>query len=152
MFENNDRYKSQMEKRPSSMDYARGRQGRDGGEGFFCRFTFGQFFALLVLEVFTIFFVFYLGARYGPKLLGLQEKGPIVVGEKTTNKVLTTDDPEVAAMAKDIVSKILCIVFPMETGKLKDILQIWKELNHDRLQSHAGEPNRTRKFQQTPLA
>lgn len=105
MFENNDRYKSQMEKRPSSIDYARSRQGRDSSEGFFCRFTFGQFFALLVLEVFTIFFVFYLGARYGPKLLGLEEKGPIVVGEKTTNRVLTTDDPEVAAMAQDIVSK-----------------------------------------------
>ena len=40
----------------------------------FCRFTFGQFFALLVLEVFTLFFVFYLGARYGREFLGLDRQ------------------------------------------------------------------------------
>ena len=80
----------------------------EDNEGFFCRFTFGQFFALLVLEVFTIFFVFYLGARYGPEFLGFEKKGPLVVGDaeqKGTSKVTTTTSPEVAAMAKDLVEK-----------------------------------------------
>jgi cell division protein FtsN len=33
---------------------------------YFCRFSFGQFITLAVLELATLFFVFYLGARYGP--------------------------------------------------------------------------------------
>lgn len=93
-------------------DYMRSRKGGEEGEGFFCRFTFGQFFALLVLEVFTLFFVFYLGARYGPEFLGFGKKGAVVVGEplrgeapKEAPRVQTTDDPEVAAMANDIVNK-----------------------------------------------
>jgi len=80
----------------------------EDSEGFFCRFTFGQFFALLVLEVFTLFFVFYLGARYGPEFLGFSKKGPVIVGDanqKEASKVTTTSDPEVAAMAKDLVEK-----------------------------------------------
>ena len=88
-------------------DYLKSRRGTEGNEGFFCRFTFGQFFALLVLEVFTLFFVFYLGARYGPQFLGFEKKGAVVVGEapKDVQKAMTTDDPEVAAMAKDLVNK-----------------------------------------------
>ncbi len=39
-------------------------------EDYFCRFTFGQFVSLILLEVVTLFFVFYLGARYGPDLIG----------------------------------------------------------------------------------
>lgn len=138
MFENNDRYRSQMPNKSSSMEYARGRQSREGGEGFFCRFTFGQFFALLVLEVFTIFFVFYLGARYGPKLLGLERKGPIVVGEKTTQKVLKTDDPEVAAMAEDIVAKA-------RTPELKERLaKMLKQPSKDASRSAAMATNEPR--------
>lgn len=90
-------------------DYLKSRKGVDEGDGFFCRFTFGQFFALLVLEVFTIFFVFYLGARYGPQFMGFEKKGATVVGEAlkegSSPKALTTESPEVAAMAKDIVDK-----------------------------------------------
>lgn len=40
-------------------------------EDFFCRFSFGQFVSLAVLELVALFFVFYLGARYGPSLLGM---------------------------------------------------------------------------------
>lgn len=36
----------------------------------FCRFSFGQFVSLALLELVALFFVFYLGARYGPNLLG----------------------------------------------------------------------------------
>jgi cell division protein FtsN len=90
-------------------DYMKSRRPGEEGDGFFCRFTFGQFFALLVLEVFTIFFVFYLGARYGPQFLGFQKKGATVVGqapqEEASAGAMTTDSPEVAAMAKDIVNK-----------------------------------------------
>lgn len=112
MFENNEKYRRLRQEEPASrvsgVDYARPRASREGPDGFFCRFTFGQFFALLVLEVFTIFFVFYLGARYGPKLLGFEKSGTIVVGEKAAKseaRVLSTSDPEVAAMANEIVQK-----------------------------------------------
>lgn len=40
-------------------------------EEYFCRFTFGQFVSLALLEFVALFFVFYLGARYGPELMGL---------------------------------------------------------------------------------
>jgi len=88
-------------------EYMRSRRN-DESESFFCRFTFGQFFALLVLEVFTLFFVFYLGARYGRGLLGL-DKPPAVALESgqavETSRVITTADPEVREMAKDLISK-----------------------------------------------
>ena len=77
---------------------------------YFCRFTFGQFFTLLVLEIFTLFFIFYLGARYGRSLLGI-ETGPIVaeptglpfVAVTDPNVVATTSDPEIKELAKDIL-------------------------------------------------
>lgn len=37
----------------------------------FCKLTFGQFFTLMVLEIITLCFVFYLGARYGNEYLKL---------------------------------------------------------------------------------
>ncbi len=39
-------------------------------EDYFCRFTFGQFVTLILLEIVTLFFVFYLGSRYGADMLG----------------------------------------------------------------------------------
>lgn len=90
-------------------DYSRNRRGADESESFFCRFTFGQFFALLVLEVFTLFFVFYLGARYGREFLGLDNGTQVAVvapaGVETSPTVTTTSDPEAKAIAKDIISK-----------------------------------------------
>ena len=97
-------------------DYMRSRQS-ERGEGFFCRFTFGQFFALLVLEVFTLFFVFYLGARYGQDFLGLNQEAPAVeqavMGEETEARVLTTADPEAAKLARELIAKA-------DTPELKD--------------------------------
>jgi len=97
-------------------EYMRSRRGEES-ESFFCRFTFGQFFALLVLEVFTLFFVFYLGARYGRGLLGL-DKPPAVALEKGAEaaRVITTADPEVRQMARELVSKA-------DTPELKDRIQ-----------------------------
>lgn len=106
-------------------DYMRNRRGEEGAgtEGFFCRFTFGQFFAILVLEVFTLFFVFYLGARYGREFLGL-DKGPTVAAVETAApaaeeateggpQVLTTSDPEAAKVAQELMQKA-------DTPELKD--------------------------------
>jgi len=90
-------------------------------ESFFCRFTFGQFFALLVLEVFTLFFVFYLGARYGRGLLGLDRPPAVALEnsqavEETDARVLTTADPEVAKMAEELAAGA-------KTPELKDRIQ-----------------------------
>lgn len=82
---------------------------------YFCRFSFGQFFALLVIEIFTLFFVFYLGARYGDELLGTKPIAQVQQPEATApgmpqlsitseKMVTTTQDPEVRAMAKDILN------------------------------------------------
>lgn len=38
-------------------------------EQYFCKFTFGQFFTIMVLEIITVCFIFYLGARYGTEYL-----------------------------------------------------------------------------------
>lgn len=87
---------------------------KDETDGFFCRFTFGQFFALLVLEVFTIFFVFYLGARYGGDFLGLDRgEGAAQVVAPEEAKVLTTADPEGVKAARELIAKA-------KTPELKD--------------------------------
>ncbi len=98
-------------------EYVRSRRS-DEPESFFCRFTFGQFFALLVLEVFTLFFVFYLGARYGRGLLGMDRPPAIAMEESKAEaaRVVTTADPEVAKMAKDLIAKA-------DTPELKDRIQ-----------------------------
>lgn len=110
-------------------EYMRSRRG-DEPESFFCRFTFGQFFALLVLEVFTLFFVFYLGARYGRGLLGL-DKLPAVALESQAaqeSRVITTADPEVRRMARELMSKA-------DTPELKDrIKKMISEAQGDRPQ------------------
>ncbi len=54
---------------------------------YFCRFTFGQFFTILVLEVITLAFVFYLGAKYG------------------TNYLKVADEDAAAANVREIVAK-----------------------------------------------
>ncbi len=96
----------------------RNRRGEDtGNEGFFCRFTFGQFFAILVLEVFTLFFVFYLGARYGREFLGLGRDTSVAAVEEAAGaavpRVLSTSDPEAAEVAEELLRKA-------DTPELKD--------------------------------
>ncbi len=109
-------------------DYSRTRRNTGEGESdsFFCRFTFGQFFALLVLEVFTLFFVFYLGARYGREFLGLDKKPAVAVVESGTPAkrlaVQTTDDPEAREIAHDLIAKA-------QTPELKE--RIASMLNKD---------------------
>lgn len=84
---------------------------------YFCRFTFGQFFALLVLEVITLAFVFYLGAKYGNEYLRIakeEEEGPMpmVVGTPLGGPV----DETIQQMARDVVA-------PDESRELKEKVQ-----------------------------
>lgn len=85
-------------------------QYRQKETNYFCRFTFGQFFTLLVIEIFTLFGIFYLGARYGRTLLGISEPAQIAQQEgspglTTTdpNVIAATQDPEIKALAKDLL-------------------------------------------------
>jgi len=84
-----------------------------GEARYFCRFTFGQFFTILVLEIFTLFFIFYLGARYGRELFGLPSSSPAIAQKQkgmpeVTNTmetvVSTTHDPEIKALTKEIMN------------------------------------------------
>ncbi|MBN1282541.1 MAG: SPOR domain-containing protein [Proteobacteria bacterium] len=118
--------------------YMPNRSRHDEAESFFCRFTFGQFFALLVLEVFTLFFVFYLGARYGRGLLGLDRPPAVALesanhaaGGKAESRVMTTQDPEVAKMAGELMAKA-------DTPELKDRI---KEMIDQAQGPRAGMPD-----------
>jgi len=75
-------------------------------DDYFCRFTFGQFVTLILLEIVTLFFVFYLGARYGSDLLGtgnaakrdesvLPREGPKSVDDIVGKKAMDYTYPEV---------------------------------------------------------
>ncbi|MBI2068135.1 MAG: SPOR domain-containing protein [Deltaproteobacteria bacterium] len=77
-------------------------------EDYFCKFTFGQFVTLILIELVTLFFVFYLGARYGPDLIGgnreiaktSQEKQLSASGENSEKKVDYTFPRELLDDAK----------------------------------------------------
>lgn len=90
-------------------DYMQSKMGEET-DNFFCRFSFGQFFALLVLEVFTLFFVFYLGARYGREFLGM-DKTPVTVAEEESvaqpeeAKVISTTDPGAEKIGRELIEK-----------------------------------------------
>ncbi len=75
-------------------------------EGYFCKFTFGQFVTLILLELVTLFFVFYLGAHYGPDLIGsrrenlaLPSEGPKNVDEIVGKQKVDYTFPEVLSDA-----------------------------------------------------
>lgn len=84
---------------------------------YFCKFTFGQFFTILILEVVTLAFVFYLGAKYGTdylKISDLDNNKPavteIVAGgapdttiAQPAGTVPTIQDAEIQALARDVI-------------------------------------------------
>ncbi|MBI2092017.1 MAG: SPOR domain-containing protein [Deltaproteobacteria bacterium] len=74
---------------------------------YFCKFTFGQFFTILVLEVVTLAFVFYLGAKYGTNYLKIDgETGPNitqVIAGNNQPMAPELQDRELQAMARDVV-------------------------------------------------
>ncbi len=66
-------------------------------EDYFCRFTFGQFITLVLFEIVTLFFVFYLGAKYGTDLVGgnsmgrrgvQEEEGLLPQGKKSVEEIV----------------------------------------------------------------
>src|SRR3989338_5620270 len=70
-------------------------------EDYFCRFTFGQFVTLILLELVTLFFVFYLGAHYGPELMGnrsnIAAKEDVLSsagGTKSVDEIVGNGSPE----------------------------------------------------------
>ncbi|OGQ22552.1 MAG: hypothetical protein A3I05_04315 [Deltaproteobacteria bacterium RIFCSPLOWO2_02_FULL_44_10] len=81
------------------------RPRREDESDFFCRFTFGQFFALLLLEVFTLFFIFYLGARYGRQFLGFETASLSDQEKRNEAEIKTTQDPEITKMAKILIEQ-----------------------------------------------
>lgn len=73
----------------------------------FCKLTFGQFFTLMVLEIITLCFVFYLGARYGNQYLKLDvisetRREPIsIVAEGTRTPDDAKEEAGLAGMSDD---------------------------------------------------
>jgi cell division septation protein DedD len=91
---------------------------------YFCKFTFGQFFTILILEVVTLAFIFYLGAKYGTNYLKVEtaqeESSPqvteVVAGNASYPVTAQTpavsakegatsiQDAELQALARDAIS------------------------------------------------
>ena len=76
---------------------------------YFCRFTFGQFFALILLEIVTLLFVFYLGSKFGTDVLGMKaaeradaEKSHITL--TNPDQIAVAQDPAVKKMAAELVA------------------------------------------------
>lgn len=71
----------------------------------FCKLTFGQFFTLMVLEVITLCFVFYLGARYGNEYLRIDEvaevtKTPVNIVSKRAPAGELSEEEQLQEMAR----------------------------------------------------
>jgi cell division septation protein DedD len=56
---------------------------------YFCKFTFAQFFTIMILAVFTLGFMFYLGARYGNDYLRLGQVNSSSVSTASIQSVST---------------------------------------------------------------
>lgn len=89
---------------------------------FFCKLTFGQFFTLMVLEIITLCFVFYLGARYGNEYLKLDvisetKKEPVQIVTERVEKEKVSEMDELQQMARDALQ-----------GEKKDLKERVKEI------------------------
>ena len=89
---------------------------------YFCRFTFGQFITLAILELATLFFVFYLGARYGPAIIG--DRSPMTSqkaislppeGPKTVDDLMKDQEPIKYSFPEVLPDKVG--VPPGQTGR-----------------------------------
>lgn len=73
---------------------------------YFCKLTFGQFFTLMVLEIITLSFVFYLGARYGNEYLKLDvlseaRKEPVQIVREGAPQPVSKEETELRNIARD---------------------------------------------------
>lgn len=111
---------------------------------YFCRFTFGQFITLAILELATLFFVFYLGARYGPEMIrdrtsSLSQKetqlpleGPKTVGDIVDEKVavkysfpeVLTDNLPSTPSPQEEAAPVQEEVLPEDSFKSKPIVRV----------------------------
>jgi len=64
---------------------------------YFCKFTFAQFFTIMILAVFTLGFMFYLGARYGNDYLRLGQVENSVTSAPISTFSSASSDPEKAS-------------------------------------------------------
>lgn len=88
-----------------------GNEEKEDEAQYFCKFTFGQFFTIIVLEVVTLAFIFYLGAKYGTDYLKITADNgrtgvtEVVAGSQTAQSIPPElQDSELQALAKDVVS------------------------------------------------
>lgn len=72
----NEQYATDSDRLPEGRFQSNRPAEPEEGLLYFCKFTFGQFFTLMVLLIMTLCFSFYLGARYGNQYLRLGEIGP----------------------------------------------------------------------------
>lgn len=85
-------------------DYKNIKEEKEEDVQYFCKFTFGQFFTILVLEVVTLAFVFYLGAKYGTNYLKIDQadnERPAVTEVVAGKTSAVSQDAELQAMARD---------------------------------------------------
>lgn len=93
---------------------------------YFCKFTFGQFFTVVVLLVVTLCFSFYVGARYGNQYLRIGEQGAPQVAsvpalQQMTNASVTLPgqveaDEQLKQLARDAL-------MAQQRGKLEGEMQ-----------------------------
>lgn len=81
----------------------------DAPSHFFCKLTFGQFFTMMVLEIVTLCFVFYLGARYGNEYLKLDvvsetKREPIAIVTEKSSSISGQEQEVLSRLAQDALS------------------------------------------------
>lgn len=69
----------------------------------FCKFTFAQFFTIMILAVFTMGFMFYLGARYGNDYLRLGQTGT----PAANTAAIVTGIPQAAGSGSDSTDEMM---------------------------------------------
>lgn len=112
-------------------------------EDYFCRFTFGQFVTLIILELVTLFFVFYLGAHYGPSFLRSETK--------TAGIELPGEGPR---SVDEIVGKKVEYTFPevlTEDSRGKDELQKSIRIKQSGIQGNEKKPSVIRDVPVAPV-
>lgn len=113
--------------------------GEERETQYFCRLTFGQFFTLMVLEVVTVCFVFYLGARYGTEYLKI---------DTVKRDVSETVSPTDASEEGDVESPMASATDEELIGQARDKLKrseqkALEEKVQDILSSRAAVPQPT---------
>ena len=95
-----------IQKMTEFKDYKNFGEEKEADVQYFCKLTFLQFFTILVLEVVTLAFLFYLGAKYGTTYLKIADEDKPAVTEivaGTASDTPAIQDRDIQQMAKDVV-------------------------------------------------